>query len=136
MTVTAEGTQEADEQLPAARAIDLVGGMVPGGWDEIRQRNHALARRARTLSCEALGVAPPERFSVIRLGVDLDHRITAAEGRRAELRTLFGVPPDAFVVGWIGRMTAIKRVPDVLLSGNHALIESWRHERSRERTPS
>jgi glycosyltransferase involved in cell wall biosynthesis len=64
----------------------------------------------------ALGVAPPEQFSVVRLGVDLDHRITAAEGRRAELRELFGVPPDAFVVGWIGRMTAIKRVPDVLLA--------------------
>ncbi|MGH3041937.1 MAG: tRNA (guanosine(37)-N1)-methyltransferase TrmD [Gaiellaceae bacterium] len=28
------------------------------------------------------------------------------------------------------------RVPDVLLSGNHARIESWRLERSRERTPS
>jgi tRNA (guanine37-N1)-methyltransferase len=27
------------------------------------------------------------------------------------------------------------RVPDVLLSGNHALIDSWRLERSRERTP-
>jgi tRNA (guanine37-N1)-methyltransferase len=26
------------------------------------------------------------------------------------------------------------RVPDVLLSGNHALIESWRRERSRERS--
>ncbi len=28
------------------------------------------------------------------------------------------------------------RVPEVLLSGNHALIESWRRERSRERTLS
>jgi tRNA (guanine37-N1)-methyltransferase len=28
------------------------------------------------------------------------------------------------------------RVPDVLLSGNHALIESWRRERSRERSHS
>jgi tRNA (guanine37-N1)-methyltransferase len=28
------------------------------------------------------------------------------------------------------------RVPDVLLSGNHALIETWRREQSRERTPS
>src|SRR5262245_34057680 len=28
------------------------------------------------------------------------------------------------------------RVPDVLLSGNHALIDDWRRERSRERTPS
>jgi tRNA (guanine37-N1)-methyltransferase len=28
------------------------------------------------------------------------------------------------------------RVPEVLLSGNHALIETWRREQSRERTPS
>ena len=28
------------------------------------------------------------------------------------------------------------RVPDVLLSGNHGLIEAWRRERSRERTHS
>jgi tRNA (guanine37-N1)-methyltransferase len=28
------------------------------------------------------------------------------------------------------------RVPDVLLSGNHALIDGWRRERSRERTPT
>jgi glycosyltransferase involved in cell wall biosynthesis len=26
------------------------------------------------------------------------------------------VKPETFVVGWIGRMTAIKRVPDVLLA--------------------
>jgi tRNA (guanine37-N1)-methyltransferase len=26
------------------------------------------------------------------------------------------------------------RVPDILLSGNHAEIERWRHERSRERS--
>ncbi len=28
------------------------------------------------------------------------------------------------------------RVPDVLLSGNHGLIEAWRRDRSRERTHS
>ncbi len=60
-----------------------------------------------------LGVAPAEKFSVIRLGIDLEQR-SGASDRRAELRTLFGVPDDAFVVGWIGRMTGIKRVPDVL----------------------
>jgi glycosyltransferase involved in cell wall biosynthesis len=61
-----------------------------------------------------LGVAPPEKFSVIRLGIDLDRRITSSTDDGTELRRLFGVPPDAFVVGWIGRMTAIKRVPDIL----------------------
>ncbi len=61
-----------------------------------------------------LGVAPAEQFSVIRLGIDLDGRITSGESDGSELRRLFGVPPEAFVVGWIGRMTTIKRVPDVL----------------------
>jgi glycosyltransferase involved in cell wall biosynthesis len=63
----------------------------------------------------ALGVAPPEKFSVIRLGIDLESRVVAG-GQRAEYRRLLGIPDDRFVVGWIGRMTAIKRVPDVLLS--------------------
>ncbi len=62
----------------------------------------------------ALGVAPAEKFSVIRLGIDLDSRIIQGEGDGAELRRLFGVPPESFVVGWIGRMTAIKHLPDVL----------------------
>ena len=62
----------------------------------------------------ALGVAAPERFSVIRLGIPLDSRVTGTAADRERLRTLFGVPADRFVVGWIGRMTAIKRVEDVL----------------------
>ena len=43
-------------------------------------------------------------------------RRPATGGPRASCATLFGVPPDRFVVGWIGRMTAIKRVEDVLLA--------------------
>jgi glycosyltransferase involved in cell wall biosynthesis len=63
-----------------------------------------------------LGVAPPEKFSVIRLGIDLDQRITGQVDGGAPFRRLFGVAPDEFVVGWVGRMTAIKRVDDVLLA--------------------
>lgn len=62
-----------------------------------------------------LGVAPAERFTVIRLGIDLESRVRA-DGRGEEYRRLFGIPDDQFVVGWIGRMTAIKRVSDVLAS--------------------
>jgi len=61
-----------------------------------------------------LGIAPAERFSVIRLGLDLESRVANAGEESGELRRLFGIPPGAFVVGWVGRMTAIKRVPDVL----------------------
>ena len=63
-----------------------------------------------------IGVAPPEKFSVIRLGIALDSRITGTGDSREELRSLFGIPPDRFVLGWIGRMTQIKRVEDVLLA--------------------
>ncbi len=61
----------------------------------------------------SLGVAKAEKFSVIRLGIDLESRVQGVDGR-SELRRLFGVPEERFVVGWIGRMTAIKRVQDLL----------------------
>jgi len=60
-----------------------------------------------------LGVAAADKFSVIRLGIDLESRVGDGSAG-AELRRLFGIPPERFVVGWIGRMTGIKRVPDVL----------------------
>ncbi len=61
----------------------------------------------------SLGVAPPEKFSVIRLGLDLERRVPGGEGDDA-LRRELGIAPASFVVGWVGRMTAIKRVPDLL----------------------
>jgi glycosyltransferase involved in cell wall biosynthesis len=64
----------------------------------------------------ALGVAPREKFRVIRLGIELDRRVTAGENGRAELRRMMGIPPERFVVGWVGRMTAVKRMDDVLLA--------------------
>ncbi|HET7146257.1 MAG TPA: glycosyltransferase family 4 protein [Gaiellaceae bacterium] len=62
----------------------------------------------------ALGVAPAEKFAVVRLGIELDERVAAADVRRDEIRRTIGIPADAFVVGWVGRMTAVKRTPDVL----------------------
>jgi glycosyltransferase involved in cell wall biosynthesis len=61
-----------------------------------------------------LDVAPAEKFSVIRLGIDLDSRIVDPGSDGLDLRRALGVPEDTFVVGWIGRMTAIKHLPDVL----------------------
>ena len=63
-----------------------------------------------------LGVAAPEKFTVIRLGIELEERVAAGEDGRDEMRRTMGIPPDRFVVGWIGRMTAVKRTDDVLLA--------------------
>ena len=64
----------------------------------------------------ALGVALPERFVVIRLGIELERRVAAPAGARDETRRLLGVPPERFLVGWVGRMTGVKRTHDVLLA--------------------
>jgi glycosyltransferase involved in cell wall biosynthesis len=63
----------------------------------------------------ALGVAPAEKFAVLRLGIELERRVASADGR-ADMRRLLGVPPERFVVGWIGRMTGVKRTDDVVLA--------------------
>src|SRR5207253_1792835 len=61
----------------------------------------------------ALGVARPEKFTVIRLGIELAERVADKDGR-ADTRRYLGIESDRFAVGWIGRMTAIKNTEDVL----------------------
>jgi glycosyltransferase involved in cell wall biosynthesis len=103
------------------------GHVLRGYFDPIRSRIFAwlerwLARHTTALiavspqvrdDLVALGVAPPEKFTVIRLGIELEERVGGKDGR-ADTRRYFGIPPDRFAVGWIGRMTAIKNTEDVL----------------------
>jgi glycosyltransferase involved in cell wall biosynthesis len=63
----------------------------------------------------ALGIAPAEKFTVVRLGIELDERVGAGVNG-VETRRLLGIAPERFVVGWIGRMTGVKRTDDVLLA--------------------
>ena len=62
----------------------------------------------------ALGVAPASKFSVIRLGVELDERIADDGAARTKMRRALGIRDGRFAVGWVGRMTAVKRTDDVL----------------------
>jgi glycosyltransferase involved in cell wall biosynthesis len=59
------------------------------------------------------GVAPAAKFAVVRLGIELEPRVACDEDQAA-IRARIGVSPDRFVVGWFGRMTAVKRTDDLL----------------------
>ena len=75
-----------------------------------------------------LGVAPEEKFAVIRLGIELRERVGGGDDVRRETRRQLGVDPEAFVVGWVGRMTAVKRTDDVLRTFRELLdrdVDAW-----------
>jgi len=61
----------------------------------------------------AEGIGSEEKFAVIRLGIPLEERL-AGETKDLDFRHLYGIPRDAFVVGWVGRMTGVKDTGAVL----------------------
>jgi isopenicillin-N epimerase len=53
------GTFDPSAWFSVGEVIRWLGGLLPGGWDELRRRNHALALEARRILCKALQVEPP-----------------------------------------------------------------------------
>jgi glycosyltransferase involved in cell wall biosynthesis len=106
------------------------GHVLRGYFGPLRTRAFALLERAlaRGTTCLVavspevrddlvrLGIAPREKFAVVRLGIELDERVRPEQDGRDETRRMLGIPPDAFTIGWIGRMTGVKRTDDVLLA--------------------
>jgi glycosyltransferase involved in cell wall biosynthesis len=93
-----------------------------------RRLERVLARRTSRLIAVSpevrddlveLGVAPASLFAVIPYGFDLTARV-GGDGTR--IREQLGATEDTFVVGWAGRLTAIKRPLD-LVRGLAALVE-------------
>ncbi len=65
-----QGTADPTPILSVGSAIEVVGGLVPGGWDEIREHNRLLARKARDIVGAALGgesPAPDKMFGSMTL---------------------------------------------------------------------
>lgn len=102
------------------------GHVLSGYFDSRRERAYRLVERALAHATDTLiavsdevrddlvsyGVAPREKFAVVPYGFDLDARIGEAADR-ARTRARHGLD-DAFVVGWAGRLTAVKRPLDLV----------------------
>ncbi|MEP6977906.1 MAG: glycosyltransferase family 4 protein [Thermoleophilia bacterium] len=106
------------------------GHVLRGYFDPLRTRafrqlERTLARSTTALVAVSpqvrddlveLDVAPATRFAVVRLGIELDQRVSTGSNGRSETRRVLGIGERPFTVGWIGRMTEIKRTDDVLLA--------------------
>ena len=100
----------------------LKGYFGPGRTAFFRQVERNLARTSDVLvavspevrdELVAYGIAPLDKFTVIRLGIPLDERLGDGTAD-LDYRELYGIPQDAFVVGWVGRMTGVKDTGAVL----------------------
>jgi glycosyltransferase involved in cell wall biosynthesis len=100
----------------------LRGYFGPGRTAVFRQVERTLARASDALVAVSpevrddlveLGVAPAEKFVVVRLGIPLTDRLDD-ESATVDYRRLYGIGRDAFVVGWVGRMTGVKDTSAVL----------------------
>ena len=74
------GTHDPTPYLTVPTAIRFLAALMPGGWDAIRARNHALAVEAQGLLAAALGIASPApaamlgAMAALPLGPDPDPR--------------------------------------------------------------
>jgi len=78
------GTQDPTAWLTVPKAIDYLGGIVPGGWPGLMARNRALALDARRLLCAAAGTEPacPDEMLGSLASVILPDSITNETGWR------------------------------------------------------
>ncbi|HYB70253.1 MAG TPA: aminotransferase class V-fold PLP-dependent enzyme [Candidatus Bathyarchaeia archaeon] len=80
------GTLDPTAWLTVPRAIEYLGGLLPGGWPALMARNRALVLQARALLCEAAGSAPacPEAMIGSLASVILPERIAPSGWRVRE----------------------------------------------------
>ncbi|MCA9824339.1 MAG: aminotransferase class V-fold PLP-dependent enzyme [Dehalococcoidia bacterium] len=100
------GTQDYSPWLCLPESLRTVGNMVPGGWEEVRQRNHALAVEAQAILCDGLGVpvpCPPEMLgSMAAIPMPAATRGSPAYGwdREAWQQALIGRGYEVPVTEW------------------------------------
>lgn len=104
------------------------GHVLSGYFDPWREHIFRLVERGLAYSNDAviavsdevsddlirLRIAPPRKIAVVPYGFDLDARVHSDPETRARKRADLGITDEAFVVGWAGRLTAIKQPLDLI----------------------
>jgi glycosyltransferase involved in cell wall biosynthesis len=118
----------AGRARPPAVVHTYHGHVLHGYFDPSRERAYRIAERTLARITDRLiavseevrddlvryRIAPPEKFAVVPYGFDLDARVRNDDATRARKRGEAGVGDSGFVIGWAGRLTAIKRPLDLV----------------------
>jgi glycosyltransferase involved in cell wall biosynthesis len=113
---------------PAVVVHTFHGHVLSGYFDPVRERVFRLVERALARSNGRLiavseevrndlvsfRVAPREKIAVVPYGFDLDARVRSDAATRTRKRAEVGAEDGTFVIGWAGRLTAIKRPLDLV----------------------
>ena len=59
------GTFDPTPWLCISESLRVMGSLLPGGWPQVMETNHALALRARDILCNGLSIPPPAPDSMI-----------------------------------------------------------------------
>jgi glycosyltransferase involved in cell wall biosynthesis len=118
----------AGRARPRALVHQFHGHVLEEYFSPRRQRVFQLVERALARSTGAivavsdevrndllrLHIASPEKIRVIAYGFDLDRRVRVSADARRSKRASLGIENGSFVLGWAGRLTAIKRPLDLV----------------------
>jgi glycosyltransferase involved in cell wall biosynthesis len=118
----------AGRARPGAVVHTFHGHVLSGYFNPSRERAFRVLERMLAWSTDALvavsdevrddlvrmHIAPASKFVVIPYGFDLDARVSGPLANRARVRGELGIADSAFVIGWAGRLTSIKRPLDLI----------------------
>lgn len=113
---------------PRAVVHTFHGHVLRGYFDPVRERAFRLVERGLALATDrliavseevrddlvAFHVAPARKIAVVPYGFDLDARLGTDPATRSRKRAELGAGDDTFVIGWAGRLTAIKQPLDLV----------------------
>jgi glycosyltransferase involved in cell wall biosynthesis len=122
------GARLAGRSRPGAIVHTYHGHVLSGYFSPRREAMFRLAERVLAHATDALvaitdevrddlvsyGIAPRSKFTVVRYGFDFDARVDATPSTRARLRADVGAREHTLVIGFVGRLTAIKRPLDLV----------------------
>lgn len=118
----------AGHARPAAVVHTYHGHVLSGYFQQSRERVYRITERALAYATDRLiavsdevrddligfRVARRKKFTVIPYGFDLDARVRSDEVTRARKREQANAGDATFLIGWAGRLTAIKRPLDLV----------------------